>query len=115
MSVIDGRATPIALDVIRDAAARHDLVFVTSYPIDRWQYPNLDMGPFLAVTNLVEPGKLHVMGTHGTVAPKALLTMTRVRVLIRGEPELAIRTLREGKDPSDVPGVSYLARGHDHQ
>lgn len=111
VSVIDGRATPISLNAIRDAAARHDLVFVTSSPIDRWQCPNLDLDPFLAVTNLVEPGKLYVMGSHGTVAPGELLHMTQARAIVRGEPELAVRALCEGKDPSEVPGVSYLQGG----
>ncbi|HWR20749.1 MAG TPA: radical SAM protein [Verrucomicrobiae bacterium] len=107
VSLIDARAIPTPLDAIRDAAARHDLVFVTSSPIDRWQCPNLDLSPFLAVTHLVESGKLHVMGTHGTVAPEVLLTMTGARTLIRGEPELTVRALCEGKDPSEVPGVTY--------
>jgi radical SAM superfamily enzyme YgiQ (UPF0313 family) len=108
VSLIDARAAPTPLNAIRDAAVQHDLVFVTSSPIDRWQCPNLDLAPFLAVTNLVEAGKLHVMGSHGTVAPEALLTMTGARALIRGEPELAVRALCEDKDPSDVPGVTYL-------
>src|SRR5574337_260703 len=54
VSLIDTRAMPTPLSAIRDAAARHDLVFVTSTPIDRWQCPNLDLRPFLAVTALVE-------------------------------------------------------------
>ena len=37
VSLIDARATAIPLDAIRDVAAKHDLVFVTSSPIDRWQ------------------------------------------------------------------------------
>lgn len=111
VSLIDARAVPTPLDTIRDAVARHDLVFVTSSPIDRWQCPNLDLSPFLAVTNLVEPGKLYVMGSHGTVAPEALLAMTGARALIRGEPEVAARDLCEGKDPSEVAGVAYLQDG----
>jgi radical SAM superfamily enzyme YgiQ (UPF0313 family) len=109
--LIDARAVPTTPDTIRDAAARHDLVFVTSSPIDRWQCPNLDLSPFLAVTHLVEPDKLYVMGTHGTVAPEALLTMTGARGVIRGEPEWAVRSLCEGQDPSEVPGVTYLQGG----
>ena len=108
ISLIDARATPTPLDAIRGAATRHDLVFVTSAPIDRWQCPNLDLSPFLAVTHLVEPDKLYVMGTHGTVAPGELLNMTRARAVVRGEPELAVRALCDGKDPSEVPGMSYL-------
>ena len=110
-SIIDARATPTPLDAIRDAATQHDLVFVTSAPIDRWQCPNLDLSPFLAVTHLVEPDKLYVMGTHGTVAPGELLNMTRARAVVRGEPELAVRALCDGKDPSEVPGMSYLQGG----
>ncbi|PTL35877.1 hypothetical protein CLG94_09000 [Candidatus Methylomirabilis limnetica] len=110
-SIIDARATPTPLDAIRDAATQHDLVFITSAPIDRWQCPNLDLSPFLAVTHLVEPDKLYVMGTHGTVAPGELLNMTRARAVIRGEPELAVRALCDGKDPSEVPGISYLQGG----
>lgn len=110
-SIIDARAAPTPLDAIRDAATQHDLVFITSAPIDRWQCPNLDLSPFLAVTHLVEPDKLYVMGTHGTVAPGELLNMTRARAVIRGEPEPAVRALCDGKDPSEVPGMSYLQGG----
>lgn len=111
VSLIDARAVPTPLHAIQEAAARHDLVFVTSSPIDRWQCPNLDLGPFLAVTNLVEPEKLHVMGAHGTVAPDELLNMTRARAVIRGEPELTVRALCRGMDPSEVPGVTHLSGG----
>jgi len=111
VSLIDARAVPTTLNAIRDAAAQHDLVFVTSSPIDRWQCPNLDLDPFLAITHLLEPGKLHVMGTHGTVAPGELLTMTRARAVIRGEPECAVRALCRGVDPSEVPGVTHQSGG----
>ncbi len=111
VSLIDARAAPVSLDTIRQAAAEHDLVFVTSSPIDRWQCPNLDLAPFLAVTSLVDPAKRHVMGSHGTVAPEELLTMTGARAVIRGEPELAVRALCSGMDPSEVPGVTYQGGG----
>jgi radical SAM superfamily enzyme YgiQ (UPF0313 family) len=111
VSLIDARAIPTPLHAIQEAAAQHDLVFVTSSPIDRWQCPNLDLVPFLAVTKLVEPGKLYVMGAHGTVAPNELLDMTWARAVIRGEPELTVRTLCRGSDPSEVPGVTYRSNG----
>ena len=111
VSLIDARAVPTSLDAIRKAAAQHDLAFVTSSPIDRWQCPNLDLDPFLAVTAQVDSARLFVLGAHGTVAPEALLTMTGARGVVRGEPELAVRALCEGKDPSEVPGVTYLQRG----
>lgn len=111
VSLIDARAVPTPLRAIEEAAAQHDLVFVTSSPIDRWQCPNLDLGPFLAVTKLVESGKLYVMGAHGTVAPDELLGMTQARAVIRGEPELAVRALCRGSDPSEVPGVTWRSDG----
>lgn len=111
VSLLDARATPIALETIRRAAERHDQVFVTSSPIDRWQCPNLDLAPFLQVTSQVDPGRLHVMGSHGTVAPEELLTMTKARAVIRGEPELAVQALCGGKDPSEVPSVTYQRDG----
>ncbi len=111
VSLLDARAVPISLDTIRRAAAEHDLVFVTSSPIDRWQCPNLDLAPFLAVTAQVDPSRLHVMGSHGTVAPEELLSMTGARAVIRGEPELAVRALCSGADPSEVPGVTYQRGG----
>jgi len=111
VSLIDARATAIPLDAIRDVAAKHDLVFVTSSPIDRWQCPNLDLAPFLAVTAQVDPKRLHVMGSHGTVAPEELLTMTGARAVIRGEPESAVRALCAGGHPSEVPSVTYQSGG----
>jgi anaerobic magnesium-protoporphyrin IX monomethyl ester cyclase len=107
VSLIDARAAAIPLDTIHHTAANHDLVFVTSSPIDRWQCPNLDLAPFLAATAQVDPKQLHVMGSHGTVAPEELLTMTGARAVIRGEPELAVRALSRGTDPAEVPSVTY--------
>jgi anaerobic magnesium-protoporphyrin IX monomethyl ester cyclase len=111
VSLIDARAVPTPLHAIGEAAAQHDLVFVTSSPIDRWQCPNLDLGPFLAVARLVEAGKLYVMGAHGTVAPDELLSMTRARAVIRGEPELTVRALCLGMDVSEAPGVTHQSGG----
>lgn len=111
VDLIDARAAPTPLPVIREAVARHELVFVTSSPIDRWQCPNLDLDPFLAITRLIEPDKLYVMGAHGTVAPDELLDMTQARAVIRGEPELTVRTLCRGGDLSEVPGVTYRSNG----
>jgi radical SAM superfamily enzyme YgiQ (UPF0313 family) len=107
VTLMDARAVPIGLDAIHGAAANHDLVFVTSSPIDRWQCPNLDLAPFLSVTAQVDPARLYVMGSHGTVAPEQLLTMTGARAVIRSEPELAVRALSRGNDPSEVAGVTY--------
>lgn len=111
VSLIDARAVPTPASEIREAAAQHDLVFVTSSPIDRWQCPNLDLQPFLAVTGLIDPDKLYVMGTHATVAPEELLEMTRARAVIRGEPELTVRTLCRAVDPSEVHGVTCRSNG----
>lgn len=111
VTLIDARAAAIPLGTIHQAAAHHDLIFVTSSPIDRWQCPNLDLAPFLSVTAQIDPARLHVMGSHGTVAPEELLTMTGARAVIRGEPELAVRALSQGSDPSEVPGVTYQQRG----
>jgi radical SAM superfamily enzyme YgiQ (UPF0313 family) len=111
VSMIDARAAAVPLDRIRQAAEIHDLVFVTSSPLDRWQCPNIDLAPFLEVTAQIDPGRSHVMGSHGTVAPEALLTMTGARAVIRGEPELAVRALCAGSDPSEVPGVTYQHNG----
>jgi len=111
VNLIDARASPVMPGVIHQAASEHDLVFVTSSPIDRWQCPNLDLGNFLEVTRLVDRKRLHVMGSHGTVAPDEVLAMTGARALIRGEPELAVRALCRGQDPAVVPGVTYERDG----
>jgi radical SAM superfamily enzyme YgiQ (UPF0313 family) len=111
VALIDARATAAPLHRIRRAAESHDMVFVTSSPMDRWQCPNIDLAPFLAVTALIDPARLHVMGSHGTVAPEALLSMTGARAVIRGEPERAVRALCGGNDPSAVPGVTYRNNG----
>lgn len=111
VSLIDARATPATLETIRQVAETHDLVFITSSPIDRWQCPNLDLAPFLQVTAQVAPERLHIMGSHGTVAPEDLLTMTGARAVIRGEPELAVLALCAGENLRDVPGVTYQRAG----
>jgi radical SAM superfamily enzyme YgiQ (UPF0313 family) len=101
-------------DACRDLR-RDDLVFLSTADVDRWQCPNVAMSPiYEAAEALRNAGARFVLtGTHGAVAPKALLRTTGADLAIAGEPEEA--SIRLGLDErslavsrADVPGVAWM-------
>jgi len=53
------------------------------------------------------------IGIHGTALPRETLELEpTLDFVIRGEPELTVAELAEGRDPADVAGISWRRDGH---
>jgi hypothetical protein len=91
-------ASVVDLQAARRPAARalaglgpHDLVFLSTADVDRWQCPNVEMEPIdrLAAAVRATGAPFFVTGTHGAAAPEKLLRRTGAVGVIHGEPEEA--------------------------
>ena len=103
------------LDIRKEVSrvASDDIVFVTSSDLDRWQCPHLDLEPFLQVVKMaqVRTSNVFVIGPHGTMKPEEILRKTQAKALIRGEPELRVLEIAQGKNLDGIAGVSHLQKG----
>ena len=86
---------------------------VTSSALDRWQCPNLETEPVVAVTRQLrdKARQLVLTGFHGTVEPKAMLEATGVDAVLLGEPEETVGDLGAGMRLDETPGLAFLREG----
>ena len=106
--ILDVRASGAPPEDIKAAAAGHDLLFLQSTPLDRWQCPDLDLQALKRTAGLLPREKLIVGGAHGTVRPDYILQLTGAMALVRGEPEMTLAALADSRGvPQGVAGVSY--------
>jgi len=98
VQIVDAHVDGLSPEAVAERVGSADILFVTSSALDRWQCPNLELEPVTAVTQRLRdgPGRLFLMGFHGTVEPEAMLKMTGVDAVIRGEPEDTVGEIAEG-------------------
>eukprot|EP01022_Parablepharisma_sp_SALTPOND_P017263 TRINITY_DN2725_c0_g1_i5.p1 TRINITY_DN2725_c0_g1~~TRINITY_DN2725_c0_g1_i5.p1 ORF type:complete len:444 (-),score=202.75 TRINITY_DN2725_c0_g1_i5:614-1945(-) len=111
VELLDARAVPTSPTVLKAVAARADIAFITSSPLDRWQCPNLELAAFGELARGLAHPRLVVLGVHGTVQPAEVLAASGAWALVRGEPELAAAALAAGRPRQDVPGAAWLEKG----
>lgn len=111
VSLIDLRANKMKDEALQEKASQSDLILTTSSPLDRWQCPNLDLEPFISLTNMLPGEKLIICGVHSTIYPEKLQTSTGARFVIGGEPESALQEFVEKNRWEEVRGVSYSQNG----
>lgn len=111
VSIIDARAKKISKEVLQKRASQADFILITSSPLDRWQCPNLDLGPFFSFIKDFPKERLIVCGVHGTIYPERMLNLTKAKAIIRGEPEAALLDFSKQKKWEDTLGISYLKNG----
>jgi anaerobic magnesium-protoporphyrin IX monomethyl ester cyclase len=58
-----------------------------------------------------DKSKLIVTGVHGTLDPAGILKLTGAGLLVRGEPEMTVTEIFEGKPISEIEGLSYFQDG----
>jgi radical SAM superfamily enzyme YgiQ (UPF0313 family) len=120
VSLYDGRADDRPARDFSQALGSADYRVVTTSPLDRWQCPNIDLGPLLEWIAAVPREKLIICGAHGTAFPEEILKLTGARFVVRGEPEEAVsallNALRDGAPAFEhIPSLSYRnARGIHH-
>ena len=112
VSIIDAHALRLSPEETACRVTDCDRVFITSSTLDRWECPNIDIEPFVRTVRAVLPvnPRVCLMGVHGTVRPREILSITGADTLIMGEPESVVAQLAEGGDDSAVPGI-FRKRG----
>lgn len=113
VQIIDANALRLFPDEVAKRAINFDKVFISSSSLDRWQCPNLDLEPFLNTVSSIREStdEVFVLGIHGTVKPKDLLELTQAKAVIRGEPELTIMEICQGKQLKDIRGLAFQENG----
>jgi len=111
--LIDAQAEDLSPERVADRLGSPDLTVVTSSALDRWQCPSLELAPLLGVTEALRGrgGKLLLSGFHGTVRPAAMLEMTGVDAVVRGEPERTVQDVAAGRAWSEIPGLTFPQQG----
>lgn len=113
VQIMDANALRLFPDEVGKKAGNFDKVFISSSSLDRWQCPNVDIKPFLETAAEVRRStdEVYVLGVHGTVKPKELLKITQAKAVIRGEPELAVAEICQGKRLGEIRGLAFMADG----
>ena len=109
VQLVDAQAEDLTPKQVAARVGRTDLAVVTSSALDRWQCPSLELAPLIAAMKAVRTctGRLALTGFHGTVHPEAMLDMTGADLVIRGEPEPAVRDLAAGRPWEQTPGLTF--------
>ncbi|MBZ5495968.1 MAG: B12-binding domain-containing radical SAM protein [Acidobacteriia bacterium] len=111
--IVDANAMALAPEKVADLVSGFDKVFVSSSSLDRWQCPCLDIEPFLNAVCQINrvSDEIYVIGVHGTVKPAEILELTRAKAVIRGEPEITVAELCEGRPLSEIKGLAFREAG----
>jgi radical SAM superfamily enzyme YgiQ (UPF0313 family) len=112
-AIVDLPALRVGAREALAAVGPDDLVFLSTSDVDRWQCPNVEMGPIDALAAAIRGSgaRIFVSGTHGAAAPEAMLRRTGADGVLKGEPEEAAVALATGTPAADVPGLLLRDRG----
>ena len=107
--IIDAQAQRLSPVEVGRRVGTTDMVLVTSSALDRWQCPTLELAPVVAVIEQLRERARHVLlsGFHGTVHPEAMLEMTGVDAIVRGEPELTVQEVATGRAWQQTAGMTF--------
>lgn len=110
VKIIDAHARRIKADKIANYAGGYNKIFITSSPLDRWQCPNINISPFLETVRRIKDvtEELYIMGYHGTAEPEKILELTKVKAVIRGEPEGTVLEICRDVELTKIKGVSFF-------
>jgi anaerobic magnesium-protoporphyrin IX monomethyl ester cyclase len=113
VAIIDANALKMGMDDLIPRVAGFDKVFVSSSSLDRWQCPALDIEPFVNTARRVRSltDDVFVLGVHGTLKPEEFLRLTGARAVVRGEPELTVSEICQGKPLADIDGLAFAESG----
>ena len=109
VQLVDAQAERLSPERVVSRVGSADMVFVTSSALDRWQCPTLELAPLTAVTASLRDctEKLFLLGFHGTVKPEAMLRMTGVDAVVRGEPERTVQAIAAGRQWEKIAGLTF--------
>ena len=114
--ILDNNVNHLTPEEIGRFSRNFDRIFVTTSPYDRWQCPALNIGFFFDTLRNIQPDFLYVMGAHVTERPETILSVSKARAAIIGEPEQTIFDIVQ-KDqsadfPDDIPGTAFFRNAH---
>lgn len=114
VQILDNNVMRLTPEKIGQLSHSFDRVFITSTPYDRWQCPSLNIAYFFDTLRHIQPGRLYIMGAHVTERPKTILSASKARAAILGEPEQTIFDIVQ-KDlstdfPDEIPGTAYFKK-----
>ncbi|OGW69085.1 MAG: hypothetical protein A2036_03655 [Omnitrophica bacterium GWA2_50_21] len=108
VTVIDREIETFSDEAIFKLAETHDLIFLSSSDVDRWQCPNLDYDSFIRfASGFKNKGNLYLTGAHGTFYPEPFLKMTGAKGVIREEPEWTVKEIACGRPLDEITGLTY--------
>ncbi len=108
--IIDANALGIEGNDLSRLAAGADIAFITSSTLDKWVCPNTEIDPFLDAVSSVKKVVDHVVvvGVHGSVRPRHMLSATDAYAVVIGEPEGTMLELAIGAPREITPGLAFL-------
>jgi len=80
-----------------------DYLILTSSPVDRWECPNSNIDSIFEIINKANI-KTVLTGSHGSLTPDWIFKKCKVDIIVRGESELTVLDVVNGKNPK---GISY--------
>jgi len=112
VQIIDNNVTHLTPEKIGRLSIKFDRIFVTSTPYDRWQCPSLNISFFFDTLQYIQTDRLYIMGAHVTERAKTILSVSKARAAILGEPEQSIFNIVQ-KDhsanfPADISGTAFF-------
>jgi anaerobic magnesium-protoporphyrin IX monomethyl ester cyclase len=111
--IVDAQAEGLSPEQVAARVGSAEMALVTSSALDRWQCPSLELQPVTAVAKQLRGrvGRLLLTGFHGTVRPQAMLEMTGVDAVVRGEPERTVQEVAAGRPWQETPGLTLIDDG----
>ena len=110
VDILDLQADNISSDKLIKKVFDATIIIVTTSALDRWQCPSIDIEKYIRFIRKLPQEKTILMGAHGTIDPKNMLQKTRVKAVIRGEPEGTIEDLVKNIPIDQIKGLSYLIK-----
>ncbi|MFA5144794.1 MAG: radical SAM protein [Candidatus Omnitrophota bacterium] len=114
VTILDAHARRIAPNKINSFLGKgYNKIFITSSSLDKWQCPNIDTSFFLETVHYVRQSndEVYIMGYHGTIEPERIMDLTKVKAIIRGEPEYPVLEICRGGDLSKIKSITFKEGG----
>ena len=111
--IVDAQAEGLTPEQVASRVGSAEMALVTSSALDRWQCPSFELQPVTAVIEQLRGrvGQVFLTGFHGTVRPRAMLEITGVDAVVRGEPERTVQEIAAGRPWQEIQGLTFLRDG----
>lgn len=113
LRIVDAQAEGLTPDQVASRVGSAEMALVTSSALDRWQCPSFELQPVTALIQQLRGrvGQVFLTGFHGTVRPQAMLEITGVDAVVRGEPERTVQEIAAGRPWHEIQGLTLVRDG----